>query len=76
MFEHNKTLGISYALHVLFKARTHFSQSSTLYYEKFHSLTVKKIIIRYTNAFSHLYRAFSERFATNFYSESSERYWG
>jgi len=39
MFEHNKTLGISYAL----KAGVPFSQSSTLCYEKLHSLTAKKL---------------------------------
>jgi len=47
MSEHNKTLGISYALHMLLKSRAPFSQSSTLYYEKLHFLTVKKIVIWY-----------------------------
>jgi len=42
MSEHNKTLGISYALHVL---RDPFSQTATLYYEKLYSMIVKKIII-------------------------------
>ena len=36
MFEHNKTLGISYAQHMLLKL------GPPLYYKKLHSLTVKK----------------------------------
>jgi len=48
MFEHNKSIGISYELHNAFlKARALFSQLSTLYYEKLHPQTVKKVIIWY-----------------------------
>jgi len=54
-------VGITYAL----KAGAPFSQSFTLYYEKLHFLTVKKITIWYKSLLL-LNRVFSERFATNF----------
>jgi len=47
------------------KAGTPFTQSSTLYCEKLHPLTVKNIIIWYKFLLL-LNRAFSELFGTNF----------
>jgi len=56
-----------------FKTEAPFSQASTLYYEKFHSLTVTKIIIWYK--FLLLVNSFlSKLFATNFNSQSFYRY--
>jgi len=46
IYEHNNPLGISYALHMLLKQGP-LSQSSTIYCENLHSLTVKKIVIWY-----------------------------
>jgi len=62
----NTTKPLGFHIHyICFKARASFSQPSTLYYEKLHFLTVKKIII-WHKILLLLDSVYSELFGTNF----------